>query len=276
MKRSEEGTSSRWLRLLIGAPVAVLGGVVLSVALGAGAANANETHDSGLGGSVGSLLGDATDLVGDVLGDTTSTVSSVTTSATDVVSTVVTPDKKKPVTTIVESIVSVVPATTGSVITTVTTLLENTSTTVDTVTDEVLPSVVDTVTDTVTDATNPVLNPGLDIVVPDSLSPTSRVLVSADFAASAVAVDTLVPALEQSSSVGGSNGIPVHFPAGPVPVGTVSPASSSTGGSANGHAPVSTATFTAAFGPAGAGVSTTAENDVLPSTPTFDTDTSPD
>jgi hypothetical protein len=280
VKRSEEGSSSRWLRLLIGAPVAVLGGVVLSVALGAGVANADESHDSRLGGSVGSLLGDATDLVGDVLGDTTSTVKTVTTSATEVVKTVVTPAKEKPVKHIVETVVNVVPATTDSVGTTVTNLLDNTSTTVETVTDEVLPSVVDTVTETVTDVTDPVLDDGVEIDLPGQLSPASDVVTAAPLAAATYSAGALVtspaPTAALAAIMGGTNGNPVHFPAGPVPIGTAAPVSSAAGGSATGYAPVSTATYSAGFGLAGAGVSATPENDELPSTPTFDTDTSPD
>ena len=276
MKRSIEGTRSRWLRLLVGAPVAVLGGVVLSVALGAGAANADETHDSGLGGSIGSLLGNATDLVGDVLGDTTSTVSTVTHSATDVVKTVVAPDPKKPVTAIVESVVKVVPATTGSVSTTVVNLLDNTSTTVEAVTDDVLPSVIETVTETVTDVTDPVLDPGAVIDLPDQLSPAFEGTAATPLAALTASAGALVQPVEHVSTAGGSNGIPVHFPSGPAPLGVVSPASSASGSSTNGHAPVSTATFSAAFGPSSAGGTNTPESDELPSTPTFDTDTSPD
>ena len=280
MKRSIEGASSRWLRLLVGAPVAVLGGVVLSVALGAGAANAGESHDSDLGGSIGSLLGNATDLVGDVLGDTTSTVSTVTHSATDVVTTVVAPNPKKPVTAIVESVVNVVPATTGSVSTTVGNLLDNTSTTIETVTDEVVPSVIDTVTDTVIDTvpdvTDPALEPGAVIDLPHQLSPAFEATAATPLAAFTASAGALVQPAEQVSTPGGANGNPVHFPAGPAPLGVVTPASSASGGSAGGHAPVATTSFLAGFAPASAGAATTPESDELPSTPTFDTDTSPD
>ena len=268
MKRSREETSSRWLRLLIGVPFAVLGGVVLSVALGAGAANANETHDSGLGGSIGSLTGDATDLVGDVVGDTKSTASLATHSAIDVVTTA----PKKPVTVVVESVVKVVPATTQSVSTTVVNLLDNTSTTVETVTDDVLPSVLQAVPD----VTGPVLDPGVITDLPHQLSPAFDSIAATPIAASTASAVALVQPPEQSSTAGSANGIPLRFPSGPAPLGVVAPTSSTSGGSANGHAPASIVTFSTGFGPASAGATTTPESDELPSTPTFDTDTSPD
>jgi hypothetical protein len=263
--RLDEGTRGRWLRLLLGAPLTVLGGVVLSVALGTGAAHADDRHDPDPR-SLGSVLGGTADLVDDVVRVTTSTA---TRSTSDVVMAVHATDKKKLVTPRVSN---VIPNATGAVTTIGVALRDTTTTTVDTVTDEVLSLVVDTVAD----VTNPLLVPGLDIVVPDPLSPALAVHASAEIAASTADSGALVVSVVTPASVGGANGIPLHFPVGPALVEAATPATTASGGSAPGHSPVSTTTSFAGFCPASGGGAITPESDELPSTPTFDTDTSPD
>ena len=248
-----------FLRLAIGAPAAVLGGVVLSFAIGTSSASADEAPEPGL---LSSVVSGTETLVKDVVKDTTSTVTQVTKSTTNVVSTVVKPDKKKPVTKIVKAVGEVVPATTKSVTDTVENVLDNTTDLVDDTTDAVLPEAPAVI--------DPIINPVVAPIVEAATSTRStEVATPAAFIVPTVEAAT-TPAQPVSVEATASTA-----PLTPEPL-VFSPEPTAYAGSAGGFSPSAATTTGASYAPAIAATQATPENDVLPSTPTFDTDTSPD
>jgi hypothetical protein len=274
MTRDTEGNSGRWLRLLIVAPAVVLGGVALSFSLGTSSASADETPT--LGGAVTNVLGDTTDLVGGLIDDTTTTVTGVTTSATKVVTTVVAPPAKKPVTAIVTSVVDVVPATTTTVTSTVAHTLDNTSSAVETVATEVVPAVLDPVVSLASRA----VDDTVAAILPRTLAPVVSVPVEASTTVvapqgwlTAAATPPATPLATAAASAHGES--PAGQPSAPTPLG-IAPAFGSAGSATSGFTLLTTLTPRTTLGAVATGISATTENDELPSTPTFDTDTSPD
>jgi len=261
MQPAARPTRSRWLRLAIGAPAAVFGGVILSFAIGTSSASADEAPEPGL---LSSVVSGTETLVKDVVKDTTSTVTQVTKSATNVVSTVVTPDEKKPVTKIVKAVVEVVPATTKSVTDTVENVLDNTTDLVDDTTDSVLPGAPEVI--------DPILTPVVEAAT--STAPTEVAAPTVGATPTLTAAPTPV-AEAVDASIEASASTDSLTPFSPEPL-TFSPEPSAYAGAAGGVSPVAATTTGASFSPAIAAIQASPENDVLPSTPTFDTDTSPD
>ena len=298
---------SRALRIVLLAPVVILAWFVLTFIASTGSASAAEADDSGvrppdqqksLLGGVGSVLDSASGLVGGLVDDTATTVTEVTKTASTAVTTVVAPPVEKPVTAIVTTVVKIVPVATKNVATTVVGVLDTTGDTVETVTD-LVPVAVDTVTDLVDDTVDivtpidlpegptapegPAAPHGPEIidtvdheVVTDTTAPTStgatraalaaalQNIIGADDAATTEIAEAAVVAPAQ-----GRDNAPV------APLGyTATASSASASGSAS--APLAALPGTAATAPAGHGFSATPENDVLPSSPVFDTDISPD
>jgi len=251
----------RLLRLAIGAPAAVLGGVILSFAIGTSAASADEAPAPGL---LSSVVDGTTNLVTDVVKDTTTTVTQVTHSTTKVVTSVVKPEKKKPVTNIVKTVVAVIPATTTSVTDTAENLVDNTVDLLDNTTDAVLPEL-----------------PEVPVVIdPAVVVPVATPVVESATSTPALSTATVTPtvvAATPATETAQTAGIPAVQVSPLTPELLVfSPEPTAYAGSAGGAAPVSATTSGGAFAPVSAASITTPENDVLPSTPTFDTDTSPD
>jgi len=260
MQPAARPVRSRWLRLAIGAPAAVLGGVILSFAIGTSSASADEAPEPGL---LSSVVGGAETLVKDVVKDTTSTVTQVTHSTTNVVKSVVKPAKDKPIKHIVETVVKVIPETTTSVTDTVENVVDNTTDLLDDTTDAVLPEAPAVVIPGVDTATSTPASQAVTATVEPTTGFTTTVAAPTTSVALTPTEDVSVAATAKST------------PLTPEPL-TFSPEPSAYAGSTGGVSPVAATTSGASFAPAIAALRATPENDVLPSTPTFDTDTSPD
>ena len=280
MEHTIEGENSRWLRLLVAAPAVILGGVVLSLTLGAGSASADEKPAPTLGGGLSSLVGSTTDLVGGVVDNATKTVSNTTNSAVNVVEKVVAaPASPTPVKDIVTSVVAVVPTATKDVTDTVSTVLDDTEDVVGSVTDDVVPGVVDVV-----DGTVDVVLPGGDDTVPggpiDVLVPGVLDDASADSDETASPLSNPVVPSEKGTTprAHGESAAP-GVPFAPLPARepltltiTPSAAGSPAAGAASAALSIDEVILALRVAPA----LTCPVDDDLPSTPTFDTDSSPD
>ena len=280
MEHTIEGDSSRWLRLLVAAPAVILGGVVLSFTLGASSASAEDKPAPTLGSGLSSLVGSTTDLVGGVVGSATKTVTNTTNSAVNVVEKVVAaPASETPVKDIVTSVVAVVPTATKDVTDTVGTVLNDTEDVVGSVTDDVVPGVVDVV-----DGTVDVILPGGDNTLPtDPIDPSNPVVsddesTDSDDTASPLS-NPVVPSEKgktpKSHGVSAAPSVPVAPIPGREPfTPTLSP--SSAGSPAAGAGPAALSLDEVILALRVAPATTCPVDDDLPSTPTFDTDTSPD
>jgi len=279
MEHTIEGENSRWLRLLVAAPAVILGGVVLSLTLGAGSASADEKPVPSLGGGLSSLVGSTTDLVGGVVNNATKTVSNTTNSAVNVVEKVVAaPASPTPVKDIVTSVVAVVPTATKDVTDTVSTVLDDTEGVVGSVTDDVVPGVVDVVDGTVDE-----ILPGDDTLPVDPTDPTIPGVLddaSADSDETASPLSNPVVPSEKGTTprAHGESAAP-GVPFAPLPARepltlTITP--SAAGSPAAGAAPAALSIDEVILALRVAPALTCPVDDDLPSTPTFDTDSSPD